>query len=189
MDRIKMDAFKDINKNHEESKEKRRVENNRIQIKKEREALVRKQRIAVAVPTIIAATLAISTIAVGAHKNHVGSKILEDEFRNAVSEECIDVRENDNGTYSCNDKNGIISAEDAAYRAYSAAKRAGMTDAEISVGQNGEYKGQFLTQYVEQLSEIDKKDQDRAKQLAYSNNQKEKLENSDSNEMSRGGLR
>lgn len=189
MEQIKTDALRDINRHHEESKEKREIENNRIQIKKEREALVRKQRIAVAVPTIIAATLAISSIAVGAHKNYVGSKILENEFKNAVSEECIDARQGSNGIYSCNDKNGIISPEDAAYRAYSAAKRAGMTDAEISVGQNGEYEGQFLTQYVEQLSEIDKKDQDRAKQLAYLSSQKEKLENSDSNEISRGGLR
>ena len=64
-----------------------------------------------------------------------------------------------------------------------------MTDAEIVIGQNGEYEGQFLTQYVEQLREVNSKDIKRAKQLAYLSSQKEKLENSDSNEISRGGLR
>lgn len=189
MEQIKTDALRDINRHHEESKEKREIENNRIQIKKEREALVRKQRIAVAVPAIIAATLARSSIATSAYKNIVGSNIIKNEFKNAVAGEYIDARQDSAGIYSCNDKNGIISPEDAAYRAYSAAKRAGMTDAEIVIGQNGEYEGQFLTQYVEQLREVNSKDIKRAKQLAYLSSQKEKLENSDSNEISRGGLR
>ena len=37
MEQIKTDALRDINRHHEESKEKREIENNRIQIKKERE--------------------------------------------------------------------------------------------------------------------------------------------------------
>lgn len=189
MEQIKTDAFKEINRHHEESVKKEQIQSKSIQRQKERESLVRKQKIAVASAVIVAGTIALTTLAAGAHKNYVGSKILEDEFRNAVSEECIDARKNSDGTYSCNDKNGLISAEDAAYRVYNAAKSAGMTDAEISVGQNGEYEGQFLTQYIEQLSEVDSKDKDIAKQLAYLNNQKEKLENSASNEISRGGLR
>lgn len=189
MEQIRTDAFKDINRHHEESKEKKEIKVRSNQKQKEREALVKKQRIAVAVPVIIAGTIALSSIATSAYKNIVGSKIIQNEFKNAVSEECIDARQGSDGTYSCNDKNGLIDAEDAAYRVYSAAKRAGMTDAEIVIGQHGEYEGQFLEQYVEKLNEVNSKDIERAKQLAYLNNQKEQLENSDSNEISRGGLR
>lgn len=189
MEEIKTDAFKAINEYHKEKKQERLIQTMRDERQKERERVVSKQRKKIYTAVVIAATASLTFVAQAAYKDFTATLKLQKEFNSIVAEEGIAETKDSAGVYICNDRNGFIEAEDAAYRAYHAAKQAGMSDAEILIGENGAFDSNFLITYIDDLKKVTIEDKIRTKQLTFLNMQKEKLENTNSEEITRGGLR